>query len=1031
VLQQQLSEHPRIGAGLNGSATLTPPAIAEPWGAEELAATLDAVGTGVWALDLEGRCVFINQAACRILGYAREECLGRKLQCSIHRGHTGGWVCLKENCGVQRALESGLAVHVDDDTFLRRDGTSLPVQYSVQPVVVQGRTHGAVISMADIAAQKRAERTLTRTNEWLNFAQNAAGVGIFDLDLETGETAISEGHARLLGLDPADRASAQQDWHKAVHPEDRERIDRQMEAAQSGTQPAPETYRVIRQDGSIHWLHTQPAAFFDEAGRATRLIGATVDITSRVRAETALNQFFSASPTPLAVWGMDGRVQHANSAWEPILGFTAAELEGMQVRDLVHPEECAAAVAEFAKLVACGKRTGFECRGRCKDGTYRWLVIGAAVHRDAQLIYVAAKDITARRVAEEALRESQAKFQELFENAPVAYHELDTDGVVRAVNRAECALLGYQASEMVGRPIWDFIAEAESEASREAIRRKLSGEQPLKPHARRFLQRGGVEVLVELHDNLDRNAAGEVVGIRTALLDVTERERVKDALKESEARLRLLSQALECVDECITITDTEDRFLFVNKAFIRTYGYRNEELIGKHVGMLRSARTSAEAQDGILSGTLAGGWRGELWNRSKEGREFPVSLSASPVYDGDRRIIALVGVARDIAESKRAEEALRDSERRFKLIAETIDEVFWMNDPELRKVLYVSPAYERIWGRPRSEVYENPRSFLDAIHPDDREETFASLAGLQTGQPFELGFRIVRPDGSVASIWDQAFPVRDAAGKLECYVGIARDISERKRMEDTIRSRSEELARSNEELERFAYVASHDLQEPLRMVASFTQLLSKKYSGKLDETADRYINFAVDGAKRMQQLITDLLAFSRINSRELDLRPVECDKVVRLTLQNLKVAIDESGAAIECDPLPVLMADATQLGQVFQNLIGNAIKFRGDAPPRIHVAARDRGADWVFSVRDNGIGIDPKHADRIFQIFQRLHTREQYPGTGIGLAVCKKTVERHGGHLWVESQPGGGSNFLFAMPKAPRNGVGNGTEQIR
>jgi PAS domain S-box-containing protein len=1034
VPQQQLDEHLRIGAGLNGAATLAPPVTTEPWSAEELAATLDAVGTGVWALDLEGSCVFINQEASRILGYAPEECLGRKLQCLIHRGHNGGWACPEENCAVQKALKSGVAVHVDDDMFRRRDGISLPMQYSVQPVVVQGRTRGAVISFADLTPQKRAESALAKTGEWLRMTQEAAGVGLFEVDLETGETVISVGQAGLMGLDATDGALPHQDyqsWRKMVHPEDLERLDRQIEAAHSGCQPSPQTYRVIRQDGSIRWLQSFPVAFFDEAGRATRLVGANVDITSRVQAETALDQFFSASPTPLAIWGIDGRVQHANAAWESILGFTPAEVVGMQVRDLVHPDEYGMASAEFERLVVGGKRTGFECRGRCKDGTYRWLLISAAVHGAPNVIYVAAKDITTRRAAEDALQESRAKFQELFENAPVAYHELDTDGVVRAVNRAECALLGYQASEMVGRPIWDFMAEAEAETSREAIRRKLSGGRPLKPHVRRFLRRDGSEALLELHDTLSRNAAGDVVGIRSALLDITERERAKEALQMSEARLRLLSQALECVDDCISITDTEDRFLYVNEAFFRTYGYRDREVIGKHVGMVRSARPSAEPQDGILSATLAGGWRGELWNRSKEGREFPISLSASPVYDGEGRIVALVGIARDITESKRADEALRESERRFKLITETIGEVFWMNDPELRKVLYISPAYDRIWGRSRTDAYEHPESFLDAIHPDDREEALTGLAKLQTGAPFELGFRIVRPDGAVVSIWDQAFPVRDATGKLECYVGIARDVSERKRLEDTIRSRSEELARSNEELERFAYVASHDLQEPLRMVASFTQLLSRKYSGKLDETADRYINFAVDGAKRMQQLITDLLAFSRINSRDLDLRPTECDRVVRLTLQNLKVAIDESGAAIECDPLPVLLADAGQLGQMFQNLIGNAIKFRGETPPRIHIAAADRGAEWEFSVRDNGIGIDPKHADRIFQIFQRLHTREQYPGTGIGLAVCKKTVERHGGRLWVESQPGGGSTFLFTMPKAPGNGAGNGTENVR
>jgi light-regulated signal transduction histidine kinase (bacteriophytochrome) len=236
-------------------------------------------------------------------------------------------------------------------------------------------------------------------------------------------------------------------------------------------------------------------------------------------------------------------------------------------------------------------------------------------------------------------------------------------------------------------------------------------------------------------------------------------------------------------------------------------------------------------------------------------------------------------------------------------------------------------------------------------------------------------------------------------------------------MEEAVRTHAERLARSNEELERFAYVASHDLQEPLRMVASFTQLLSKKYSGQLDETADRYINFAVDGAKRMQQLITDLLTYSRVNNKELAPRPMECDAVVQVALQNLKVAIEEAGAVVKCDSLPALVADPAQLGQLFQNLIGNALKFHGQAPPRVHIAAADRGVEWLFSVKDNGIGIAPEQADRVFQIFQRLHTRTEYPGTGIGLAVCRKVVERHGGRIWVESQPGAGSTFFFTLPQ--------------
>jgi light-regulated signal transduction histidine kinase (bacteriophytochrome) len=213
------------------------------------------------------------------------------------------------------------------------------------------------------------------------------------------------------------------------------------------------------------------------------------------------------------------------------------------------------------------------------------------------------------------------------------------------------------------------------------------------------------------------------------------------------------------------------------------------------------------------------------------------------------------------------------------------------------------------------------------------------------------------------------------------------------------------------------------------MVASFTQLLSKRYSGQLDETADRYIHYAVDGAKRMQQLIADLLAYSRVNSKELDLRQTSCATVVLEAMRDLQVVIEESGASIDWDPLPALWVDQGQLTQLFQNLLGNAIKFRRkEECPRIRVSAVDGGTEWIISVQDNGIGIDAQHVERVFQIFQRLHTREEYPGTGIGLAVCKKVIERHGGTLWVESAPGSGSIFRFTIPKPERNTMGGESE---
>jgi signal transduction histidine kinase len=257
-----------------------------------------------------------------------------------------------------------------------------------------------------------------------------------------------------------------------------------------------------------------------------------------------------------------------------------------------------------------------------------------------------------------------------------------------------------------------------------------------------------------------------------------------------------------------------------------------------------------------------------------------------------------------------------------------------------------------------------------------------------------------------------------ALGKVtnQMIESVSTEITERKQSEEQLRETSEELARSNAELERFAYVASHDLQEPLRMVSSYVQLLARRYKGRLDSDANEFIAFAVDGATRMQRLINDLLMYSRVGTKGRPFEPTDCNTVLGQSLVNLSATIEETRAVITSDDLPTVMADETQVAQLFQNLVSNAVKFRGEDSPRIHISCEQENNQWIFSVSDNGIGIDRAYHERIFAIFQRLHGKSEYPGTGIGLAICKKIVERHGGRMWLESEPGKGSTFFSTIP---------------
>ena len=407
----------------------------------------------------------------------------------------------------------------------------------------------------------------------------------------------------------------------------------------------------------------------------------------------------------------------------------------------------------------------------------------------------------------------------------------------------------------------------------------------------------------------------------------------------------------------------------------------------------------------------------ELRLLRKDSAPFWARLEAIAAQDPEGTPVSRV-VMIDIDTVKRSLEETREARDFAEALVETVREPLLTLDSGLR-ILKASPSFYQAFRTVPGETEGRSLFDLGGGHwkiPALRDLLEQVLPHLAQFENFEVAGEFPSIGHRVMLLNGRRF-ARPAGGKPMILLAME-DITEYKRALEALAQQAAELARSNGELQQFAYVASHDLQEPLRAVASFTKLLGERYQGRLDSDADEFIGFVVDGTRRMQALINDLLAYSRVGTRSTPFAPTNCEDVLEEVLANLAPAIEEASGQVTHDPLPILDADETQLGQVFQNLIGNALKFHGAEAPRVHVSAQRASGEWRFSVRDNGIGIDPQNVDEIFVMFQRLHTSAEYPGTGIGLAITKKIVERHGGQIWVESEPGKGATFYFTIAAA-------------
>ncbi|MEK7468985.1 MAG: PAS domain S-box protein [Planctomycetota bacterium] len=629
----------------------------------------------------------------------------------------------------------------------------------------------------------------------------------------------------------------------------------------------------------------------------------------------------------------------------------------------------------------------------------------------------------------------------------------DARGIIKSFNPSAEKMFGWKAAQMIGQPLTRLMPKRHRAAFLERLSfLRASGESRLVGESRVFeaLTSSGREITVEVAlTGWDGEDGPEFAGV---LRDAGQWARI-------DAQLRLSDQLLLQLPESIVLTDLGGRIVRWMGRASQVFGYTAAQVVGTPIDRLLEPSYRAALTPAEVAKMRKGDYPSEVPCVRRDGTPLHAATSSSVVLDSDGRPAYIIHILRDVSERRRAEELLGHSEQKYRQLVESADELIVTISPD-GQIATLNPAFERTLGWKTKDWLGKHYSAL--VHPEDlakaEQSTAMALRGKtpspavvrartkgghwryleSIGRPLVIGGRIAGVlviARDVTERWLAEAARAAAQVQLEQKVEertrelreanerLSREAAERQRVASELATQRLQLERSNEDLERFAYVASHDLQEPLRMVTSYVQLLNEKFGPRLPPDAHEFMGHAIDGTRRMRTLIVSLLEFSRRACREQNLRPVLAADALREALLNLKPLIVETGALVAQGELPEVTADATQLTEVFQNLIVNALKYRSEAPPRVRIEARKEGASWEFFVSDNGIGIESRFQERIFLPFRRGPGSEICEGSGIGLAICKRIVERHGGRIGVRSEPGKGSTFYFSLPVAPAGGA--------
>jgi PAS domain S-box-containing protein len=783
----------------------------------------------------------------------------------------------------------------------------------------------------------------------------------------------------------------------------------------------------VRKDGTRYLARTAYTASRDPSGTLRGFSVISQDMTESTESGAKYRGLMEAAPDAMVVVNQAGEIVLLNVQAEKRFGYRRDELLGQKVTNII-PEGFAERLiaddlrsSEDAEAQQIG--TGIELNARRKDGSEFpiEIMLSPLQSPEGTLVTAAIRDISVRKNAEKVLAQMEGKYRGLLEAAPDAMVVVNQGGEIVLLNLQAEKQFGYHRDELLGQRVTNIIPEGFAE--RLASDDLRSAEDALAQEIGTGIELTGrrkdrSQFPIEIMLSPLQSPEGTLV--TAAVRDISVRKNAERVLAQMEGKYRGL---LEAAPDAMVVVNQGGEIVLLNLQAEKQFGYHRDELLGQRVTNIipegfaeRLASDDLRSEEDALAQEIGTGI--ELTGRRKDRSEFPIELMLSPLDSTEGTLVT--AAIRDITVRKNADKHLAQMEGRYRGLLEAApDPMVVVNQGG--EIVLLNLQAEKQFGYRRNELLGQrvtniiPAGFAERLIADGLRSAEDALAQ-QIGTGIELSGR--RKDRTEFPIELMLSPLGGAEGIL--VTAAIRNISVRKTAEAHLLQKMEELNRSNEELGQFAYIASHDLQEPLRMVASYTQLLSRRYKGRLDADADEFIAFAVDGASRMQRLIQDLLAFSRVGTKGKELRKTSSETALKTALANLRGAIEESGALVTHDPLPDVMADEMQLIQLFQNLVGNAIKYQNPGIPRIHVGAVNGGDQYKFSVQDNGLGIDPQYYERIFGMFQRLHKREEFAGTGIGLAICKKIVERHGGQISVESQPGLGSTFRFALTGSGR-----------